>query len=158
MNLVNVLFTVTDKKNRLVLDLTKDDFRVFEDNETADPSASSAARPICRCASASCIDTSNSIRDRLRFEQEAAIDFLSATLRPDKDLAFVVAFDVAPQLVQDYTDDTEKLSEAIRELRAGGGTGLYDAIYFAGEGKDAVLPAARALPAPRDDHRQRRSG
>ena len=33
VNLVNVMFTVTDKKERMVLNLTKDDFRVLEDNQ-----------------------------------------------------------------------------------------------------------------------------
>src|SRR5690242_20897142 len=33
VNLVNVLFTVTDKKNRMILDLTKDELRVMEDNK-----------------------------------------------------------------------------------------------------------------------------
>jgi VWFA-related protein len=76
------------------------------------------------------IDTSSSVRYRLRFEQEAAVDFLNTTLRPGTDMAFVVAFDVETQMVQDYTDDMEKLSKAIGSLLAGGVTSLYDAIYF----------------------------
>ena len=52
VELVNVLTTVTDKKNRLVTDLTKDDFRIFG---TANPktSAFSAARPTSPYASGS---------------------------------------------------------------------------------------------------------
>jgi VWFA-related protein len=139
VNLVNVLFTVTDKKHRLVLDLTKDDLRVFEDKkpQTIRFFGRETDLPL---RIGILIDTSNSIRERLRFEQEAAIDFLSTTLRPDKDLAFVVGFDVTPQLVQDYTDKTEKLADAIRNLQAGGGTGLYDAIYFAAKGKMLYSP------------------
>jgi VWFA-related protein len=86
------------------------------------------------------IDTSNSVRGRLRFEQEAAINFLETALRPDKDLAFVVAFDVEPQLIQDYTDDMEKLSNAIRGLQAGGVTSLYDAIFFSCKEKLLFFP------------------
>jgi hypothetical protein len=38
---------------------------------------------------------------------------------------------MSAELVADLTDDTEKLDKAIRDLRPGGGTAMYDAIYFA---------------------------
>ena len=139
VNLVNVLFTVVDKKNRLISDLGKNDFRVYEDGkpqkilffgrETNLPLRVGIL-----------IDTSNSIRMRLKFEQQAAVDFLYDILRPETDKAFVVGFDVSPILVQDYTDDLDKLSQGIRSLQAGGGTGLYDAIYYACEQKMIYHP------------------
>ena len=36
-----------------------------------------------------------------------------------------------PEVTQDFTDDTQALSHGVRMLRAGGGTAMYDAIYFA---------------------------
>lgn len=138
-DLVNVLFTVFDKKNRMVVDLTRDDVRVLEDNKPQSIRFFSRESDL-PLRIGMLIDTSNSIRERLHFEQEAAIDFLDATMRPDKDLAFVVGFDVEPQLIQDYTDDGEKLSQAVRGLRAGGGTGLFDAIYFASKEKMLYFP------------------
>jgi len=139
VNLVNVLFTVTDKKSHMVLDLTKEDFRVLEDNKPQ------SIRFFSREADLPLrigvlIDTSNSIRDRLHFEEEAAIDFLQETLRPGKDLAFLVGFDVEPQLLQDYTDEVDKHAEAARKLQAGGGTALYDAIFFACKQKLLFFP------------------
>jgi Ca-activated chloride channel family protein len=139
VDLVNVLFTATDKKNRLVLDLTKDDFRVFEDQKPQDIRFFSRESNL-PLRIGILIDTSNSVRDRLRFEQESAIDFLSTTLRPGKDLAYILGFDVEAQVIQDYTADMEKLSKAVRSLRAGGGTGLYDAIYFACKEKMLFFP------------------
>jgi Ca-activated chloride channel family protein len=139
VNLVNVLFTVTDKKNRLVLDLTKDNFHVFEDNKPQTISFFSRESDL-PLRIGMLIDTSNSVRDRLRFEQQAAVDFLNSTLRPGKDQAFLVGFDVEPQLLQDYTDNMELLSKAIRSLQAGGGTGLYDAMYFACKEKMLFFP------------------
>jgi Ca-activated chloride channel homolog len=139
VNLVNVLFTVIDKKNRMVLDLTKDDFRVLEDNKPQSIRYFSRETNLPLRIGV-LIDTSNSIRDRLRFEEEAAIDFLQETLRPGKDLAFVVAFDVEPQLLQDYTDDIDKLAQATRNLQAGGGTALYDATFFACKQKLLFFP------------------
>ena len=139
VDLVNVLMTVTNKKNRLQTDLTKDDFRVFEDDkpQTIRYFSRETNLPL---RIGVLVDTSSSIRDRLRFEQEAAIDFLNTALRPGKDSAFVVAFDVRTQVVQDYTDDLQKLSEAIRSLLAGGVTTLYDAIYFSCREKMLIFP------------------
>jgi len=139
VELVNVLFTVANKKNHLVIDLEKDDFRVLEDNkpQTIRYFSRETNLPL---RIGILVDTSNSIRARLHFEQEAAIDFLDTTLRPATDRAFVVAFDVESQLVQDYTSDAEKLANAIHGLQAGGGTGLYDAIYFACKAKMLIFP------------------
>jgi VWFA-related protein len=139
VELVNVLTTVTDKKNRLVTDLTKDDFRIFEDGKPQ------AIRFFSRETDLPLrigilVDASNSIRARLGFEQEAAIDFLNIAVRPGKDLAFVVAFDVEPQLVQDYTDDIEKLSNAIQGLKAGGVTSLFDAVFSSCKEKMLFFP------------------
>jgi len=139
VELVNVLTTVTDKKNRLVTDLTKDDFRIFEDGKPQEIRFFSRETDL-PLRIGILVDTSNSIRDRLRFEQEAAIDFLNTAVRPGKDLAFVVAFDVEPQMVQDYTDDIEKLSDAIKGLRAGGVTSLYDAVYSSCKDKMLFFP------------------
>jgi VWFA-related protein len=139
VDLVNVLLTVTNKRNRLQLDLGKEDFRVFEDNQPQTIRYFSRETDLPLRIGV-LVDTSTSIRDRLRFEQEAAIDFLNTTLRPGKDLAFVLAFDVQPQVVQDYTDDLGKLSGAIGSLLAGGVTTLYDAIYFACQKKMLFFP------------------
>jgi Ca-activated chloride channel family protein len=139
VELVNVLFTVVDKKSHLVIDLTKDDFNVFEDNKPQRIQYFSRESNL-PLRIGLLIDTSNSIRDRLHFEQEAAIDFLNESVSHGKDLAFVVGFDVQPQMVQDYTDDMEKLSDAIRGLQAGGTTALYDTIYFACKEKMLFFP------------------
>ena len=139
VNLVNILFTVTDKKNRMVLDLTKENFRVLEDSKPQNVRFFSRETNLPLRVGV-LIDTSNSIRDRLHFEEEAAVDFLQETLRPGKDLAFVVAFDVEPQLLQDYTDDVDKLAQGTRNLQAGGGTALYDAIFFACKQKLLFFP------------------
>jgi Ca-activated chloride channel homolog len=139
VNLVNVLFTVTDKKDHTILDLKQDDFRIFEDRQAQTIRFFSRETDLPLRIGV-LIDTSNSVRERLRFEQEAAIDFLNEAVRPGQDQAFVVGFDVEPQVVQDYTDDVDKLSTAIRGLAAGGTTALFDAIYDACQQKMQVSP------------------
>ena len=89
------------------------------------------------------IDTSNSIRDRFAFEQRAASDFLRALLRPEKDLAFLASFDSLAELVQDFTGDLDKLVSAVDSLRPGGGTALYDAIFYGS--RDRLLEGAPDL-------------
>ncbi|MGB7589801.1 MAG: VWA domain-containing protein, partial [Terriglobia bacterium] len=139
VELVNVLTTVTDKKNRLVTDLTKDDFRIFEDGKPQDIRFFSRETDL-PLRIGILVDASNSVRARLRFEQDAAIDFLNIAVRPGKDLAYVVAFDLEPQLVQDYTDDIEKLSNAIQGLQAGGVTSLFDAVFSSCKEKMLFFP------------------
>jgi Ca-activated chloride channel family protein len=137
--LVNVPLTVTDKKNRLVIMMTKDDFNLLEDGKSQTIRYFSRETDLALRIGL-LIDTSNSIRDRLRFEQQAATDFLSDTIRRGKDQAFVVGFDVEPQLVQDYTDNVEKLANAIHGLQSGGVTSLYDAIFFSCKEKLLFFP------------------
>lgn len=126
----NFLMSVTDKKGRFVTNLTKDEFEVIESKkkQTVLEFVSESNLPL---RLAIVVDTSNSIRDRFRFQQEAAIEFVKSVVRAGTDRAIVVSFDTSAQLAADLTDDVVKLEKAIRDLRPGGGTALYDAIYFA---------------------------
>jgi VWFA-related protein len=127
---VNLLFTVTDRKGRFVTDLGKSDFEVTE-NRRSQNILEFAAETDLPLRMAILVDTSNSIRDRFRFIQEAAIEFINSVLRPRQDKAMLVSFDTSAELVSDLSEDTDKLAGSIRELRPGGGTSLYDAVYFA---------------------------
>ena len=127
---VNLLFTVTDKRGRFVTDLTKDSFEIFE-GKKQQKILEFVAESDLPLRIAILIDTSNSIRDRFRFQQEAAIEFIRSVMRPRIDKAMVVSFDTSAELAADLTDDTSKLENAIRDLRPGGGTSFYDAIFFA---------------------------
>jgi VWFA-related protein len=126
---VNMLFTVTDKKGRFVTDLNKGDFQVFENKKPQQIMEFSSETDL-PLRLAILIDTSNSIRDRFRFQQEAAINFINSVVR-DQDKAIIVSFDTSAELVSDMTSDTNQLEKAVRNLRPGGGTALYDAVYFA---------------------------
>jgi Ca-activated chloride channel homolog len=127
---VNMLFTVTDKKGRFITDLKKEDFEVLEGKkqQTVQEFTAESDLPL---RLAILVDTSSSIRDRFKFEQEAAMEFINSTIHPRVDKAMVVSFDSSAALVADLIDNTDKLDNAILGLRPGGGTALYDAIYFA---------------------------
>jgi Ca-activated chloride channel family protein len=130
-NEVNVVFTVTDKHGKRITDLKQSDFHVFDDNKPPAEVRSFHAETNLPLQVGLLIDASNSVRDRFKFEQESAVEFLNQTIRPHYDRAFVVGFDATPEVTQDFTDDTEALAHGIHELRPGGGTALYDALYFA---------------------------
>jgi VWFA-related protein len=127
---VNVLFTASDRKGRFVTNLVKDDFQVLEGKKQQNILEFTAESDL-PLRLAVLIDTSNSIRERFKFEQEAAIEFINSLLRPQADKAVVVSFDTTAELVADLTADVEKLAKLVRELRPGGGTSLYDAVFFA---------------------------
>ena len=128
---VNVVFTVTDKRGHFVKDLTQNDFKVLDDGKPAASIRSFSKETNLPLRVGLLIDASNSVRDRFKFEQEAAIEFLNQIIRSKYDKAFVIGFDTTPEVTQDFTDDTEALSHGVRMLRPGGGTAMYDAIYYA---------------------------
>jgi Ca-activated chloride channel family protein len=131
VNEVNVVFTVTDKHGRYIKDLKQNDFRVVDDNRPASQIRSFRAETDLPLQVGLLVDASNSVRDRFRFEQEAAIEFMNQIVRPGYDKAFIIGFDTTPEVTQDFTDNTELLSRGVHALRAGGGTAMYDALYFA---------------------------
>ena len=127
---VSMLFTVTDKKGRFVTDLAKEDFEVIEGKRPQSILEFNAESDL-PLRLGILIDTSNSIRDRFKFEQEAASEFVKSVVKRGVDKAMVVSFDSSPELVTDLIDDTGKLEKGIHDLHPGGGTALYDAIFFA---------------------------
>jgi len=147
VNEVNVVFTVTDKHGHYVKDLKKENFKVVDDSKPAAEIRSFHAEANLPLDVGLLVDASNSVRDRFKFEQQAAVEFLNQTIRPRYDQAFVVGFDVTPEVTQDFTDDTERLSVGVRSLRPGGGTAMYDALYFAC--RDKLMKAQHKGPVRR---------
>src|SRR5258708_3167149 len=142
VNEVNVVFTVTDRHNRYVQDLVKGDFKVIDDERPVGVIRSFRRETDLPLQVGLLIDASNSIRDRFKFEQESAIEFLNDTIRRKYDQAFVIGFDEKPELTQDLTDNMEALSKGVRMLHPGGGTALYDALYYAS--RDKFLQSAQS--------------
>jgi len=132
VNLVEVLFSVVTKHEKLITDLNKENFKVFDDGVQQQITDFSQPTDL-PLRIGMVLDTSNSIRERLKFEQDAAIDFLFNALRRGKDQAFLMTFDDGPQIIEEFTGDTGDLRDTILKQRAGGGTALYDAVYAASE-------------------------
>ncbi|HKD79082.1 MAG TPA: VWA domain-containing protein [Candidatus Angelobacter sp.] len=128
---VNVIFTVTDKHNKFIKDLKQNQIRILDNNRPPRQILDFAAETDLPLRVGLLIDASNSIRDRFLFEQDAAISFLHQIIRPKTDKAFVLAFDEVWDLTQDFTGDLDKLTKGVKVIRPGGGTALWDAVFYA---------------------------
>lgn len=124
--------TVLDKRGLPVIDLTKDDFEIYEDGRSQSIRLFGHEPPL-PLRIGLILDTSNSARRQLSFEQEAASEFVFNTLRGrnSKNQIFLQTYDSTSSLIQDFANDPDVLNEKVRGLKAGGGKALYDAIYTA---------------------------
>jgi VWFA-related protein len=129
VDLVNVQFSVTDRRGRFIPGLDMQDFVLEEDGKRQEilHFARENELPL---TIGMLIDTSPSVRPVFDEEKDTAVSFLESILKPN-DLALVIGFDRSVTLVQDFTDRARSLKSAINDLQIGGGTSLYDAIYLA---------------------------
>jgi VWFA-related protein len=129
VDLVNVLFTVTDSGGRLITDLNKDEFLVEEDGKKQQIAyfSKEVSLPLTL---AILIDTSPSVEPVLGLEKQTAMEFLQSVLRKE-DLALVMNFDRSVSLIQDFTSDTRRLNKAIQSVSIGSGTSVHDAVFLA---------------------------
>jgi Ca-activated chloride channel homolog len=130
VDIVNVVFTVQDDEGRYVQDLGRNEFHILDNNKPPREITSFEAQTGLPLRIGLLIDASNSIRDRFQFEQQAATEFLQQTLAPATDKAMVEAFDEQYEVVQDFTNNLDKLSSSIRTISPGGSTALWDAVYY----------------------------
>lgn len=131
VNEVDLIFSVTDKHGHYVPNLKQSDFALL-DNQRAPAKIDSFHQQInLPMRVGFLVDTSTSIRSRFQFEQQAAINFLLDILKPKSDRAFVMGFDVTPNVTANWTNDVDGLEQGINNLSPGGGTALYDALYSA---------------------------
>ena len=122
--LVTLPVSVTDRNGRYIPNLTKEDFRLWEDGvEQQVAFFASVDKPFSVVLM---IDTSGSTRFRIEDIQDAAITFVNQ-LRPD-DQVMVVSFDDDVRVLTEFTGDRSRLRDAIRRTRTGEGTRLYDAV------------------------------
>jgi Ca-activated chloride channel homolog len=162
VDLVNLIFTATDKHGRFIKNLKQEDVRLLDEGKPPERIEAFESETGLPLRVGLLIDASNSIRDRFRFEQDSAVEFLTKVVRQKSDEAFVIGFDSVADLTQDNTDKIDALARGVRVLRPGGGTALHDAVLTACEklAKAPVRgPARRAiiLLSDGDDNQSRHS-
>lgn len=122
--LVSVPVRVKNRNGGYIPNLQAEDFRIFEDGVEQDVKHfETTDKPF---TVALVLDISDSTKIELRDIQNAAIAFLNQ-LKP-ADRALVVVFDKQVVKLTEATGDRKVLSEAIRRVRTGGGTALYDTV------------------------------
>ena len=153
VNVVNVLVTVKDKHGALIPNLTKDHFELLEDGKPQTIKYFSTENDV-PITLGLLIDSSLSMEHTLPEEKVVASGFLQKVLT-NKDLAFVISFDISVDLLQDLTGDIHLLRSGLNKARintntagiapmgnpgpvptAGGsnkGTLLFDAVYLAAD-------------------------
>ena len=154
VKVVTLPVTVRDKHEKIVRDLTKDDFTLQEDGraQTIKYFSQDTNLPLTLGL---LVDTSRSQTNVLEAERNASRSFLDQMLVQPKDKAFLLHFDHQVELLQDLTSSHEKLEAALELLKTpsdrdkskdpndpsnspsdsdshhGGGTQLYDAVFLA---------------------------
>jgi Ca-activated chloride channel homolog len=129
--LVPIIFSVTDEQGKFVRDLKQEQFSILDNNHAPKEVVKFEAQTDLPLRVGLLFDDSNSIRDRFVLQQQASEQSLQAIIRPDSDKAFVLAFDEVSEVTQDFTNDLEKLKTGIHVIRPGGGTAMWDAVYYA---------------------------
>jgi VWFA-related protein len=144
---VSIVFTATDN-GRSVTNLTTSDIGLRDDMKAPSAILNFRSESELPLRLGLVIDSSNSVKERLKFEQAAAVKFLQKVVTNKNDLAFVVGVNNSVLMVQDFTSDQTLTSHAINELAASGGTALWDAVGFAADklkGRPETQPVARVL-------------
>jgi Ca-activated chloride channel homolog len=131
---VRVPVTVIDKKtNKPVTGLTRGDFMVFEEKKPVQFDFLGEIKELEKLPIyvGVLMDTSGSTSGKLKFEQEAAINFIFMVTRSRKDHAAFATFDDEVNLRQDFTMNQDLLVKAIQGVKKPGTqTSLYDAVWL----------------------------
>ena len=142
VNLVKVPISIFDESGRMVTDLRREHFRVWEDKTLQEiRSFGLDTKPVSVVL---LLDTSGTeIKDRDKIK-DAAKEFTRILSHGDR--VCVITFDENINLVQDWTDDMKEARKAIDGIRSGSLTALYDAMYLVAkeqlqniEGRKAVV-------------------
>ena len=122
--LVTLPVSVTDRDGRYVPNLTKSDFRLWEDGVEQQVAFFNSVDKAFSVVLV--LDTSGSTRFKIEEIQDAAIAFVNQ-LRAD-DRVMIISFDDDIRVLTDFTGDRNRMRDAIRRTRTGNSTRLYDAV------------------------------
>lgn len=126
IELTSVTATVVDGEGRLVTDLTRDEFEIYEDGERQAITQFTSERvPV---SLAVLLDTSDSMYGRRLEEARVAVERLLFTLLDPSDEFALVAFNHAPRVLTGWTRDAALVRAALQALVPTGSTAAYDAL------------------------------
>ena len=127
VKLVQIPVTVTDLRGKPLLDLGRNDFRIFEDDVEQQITAfSQSDSPI---SAGLVFDASRSMKSRIQDSRRAAEQFFHTSGPGDE--FFLVKFSDRAELVTPFTRNLEAISQRLQSIDAQGWTALLDAIFLA---------------------------
>jgi Ca-activated chloride channel family protein len=130
VNLVNIFATVKDPQGNFVTNLTKDDFRVYEDDQPQDVQIFERQDKVDSSIGL-LMDTSGSMVDIIPFMTRGIREFTRALPRTDD--YFVVSFGTNVRLVHTSSQPRKDLEDALTKVRAFGTSSLYDGLLYSME-------------------------
>lgn len=116
--------TVVDEKQRLITNLDRNAFSVFENGQQQ--AIKDFRQEDVPVAMGIVIDNSGSMREKRDKVNKAALNLVRSSNPQDQ--VFVVNFNDEYYLDQDFTGDINKLRESLEKVESRGGTALYDAV------------------------------
>lgn len=143
VNLVSVHASVLDRDGRPVAGLTAEDFELYEEGRRQAIEVFEAAteQPLDL---ALMLDSSLSLAKELRFEAQAAAQFLEQLVRPGDGVAIFQFADLVTQL-SEFSDQPAELRRALRGITPGAGTSLYDAVFLGAQALEHRPPGRRRV-------------
>ncbi len=123
---VQLPISVLDKDGRPVNGLTKNDFAIFEDN--VQQQIKVFKHEDIPLSLGLVIDNSGSMRNKRERVNSATLTFARESNPEDE--TFIVNFDDAAYLEQDFTGSIGDLIDALDNIDTRGETALYDAVYL----------------------------
>ena len=121
--------TVVDDRMRLVTDLDKAAFTVFEDGQPQQ--ITNFRHDDVPVSLGILIDNSGSMREKRPSVNQAALNLVKASNPQDE--VFIVNFNEEPYLDQDFTNNVDLMKEALERVSSRGGTAVYDALVAASD-------------------------
>ena len=141
MKRVLIPVTVTDGMDRPVLDIQRQQFRIYEDG---------IEQPICDVSREEgaisigiVLDTSGSMETKLSQSLEAIREFTRLSLPNDE--FSLTEFNDRPSSVVGFSADPRRIETAVAAARADGATALFDALYLAMHQMKAARHARKIL-------------
>lgn len=126
-DLVTLTATVTDSRGRYRADLRQGDFAVYEDGVKQELAYFNTGDRVPMSLGI-LFDTSGSMIDKIEGVEDAVQHFVKSVAPGDE--IFLIRFSDDAELVQDFTDDRQRILRVIEGLEPQGSTALYEAVLL----------------------------
>jgi Ca-activated chloride channel family protein len=143
VDLVNILASVMDRESRPIPSLPVEAFEVYDDGvkQKIDIFEAETHLPLDL---ALMIDASMSTKLDFSLQREAAARFIQKIVRPADTLS-VFSFDDKVKPLTDFSSNVPRLQQAVRKIKIGAGTAMYDAVFLGSKELEKQKPDRRRV-------------